>query len=216
MAKKIFVTATNTGIGKTYTTLRLMERTAAAGLRVGAFKPIETGVSDNGPEDGMRLHESMKRLNPSTSDLTLEQIVPVRLELPAAPYVAKGEGGVDWPNIFRSLERIEPLCDILFIEGAGGVMVPIDEKYFMADLPKLFGAHTVLVSGSRLGSINDTLLSSEALSRRGVRFELAINLFEDMDSFEVVTLPYYEKAGIEHYLLPRDLEPLAESLSKRP
>jgi len=154
-----------------------MERAAAAGLRVGAFKPIETGVSHEGPEDGMKLH---------------------------------------WDKIFRSLELIEPLCDTLFIEGAGGVLVPIDENYFMADLPKLFGAHTVLVSGSRLGSINDTLLSAEALSRRGIRFDLVINLFEERESFETVTLPYYEKAGIEHYLLPRDLDPLAESLSKRP
>lgn len=212
MAKKIFVTATNTGIGKTYTTLRLMERAAAAGLGVGALKPIETGVSQSGPEDGIRLYECMKRLNPSASHITLEQVVPVRFELPAAPYVAKGEKEIDWANIFRSLERIEPLCDILFIEGAGGVMVPIDEEHFMIDLPKLFDAQTLLISPGRLGSINDTLLSMEALSKRGLEFSLAVNLREEEESFDEITLPYYEKAEIEHYRLPRDLQTLMEFL----
>ncbi len=213
MAKKIFVTATNTGIGKTYTTLRLMERAAAAGFRVGAIKPIETGVSQKGPEDGMKLYESIKRLNPSASHLALEQVVPVRFELPAAPYVAKGEKEIDWPTIFHSFERIEPLCDILFIEGAGGLMVPIDEERFMIDLPKLFGAHTLLVSSGRLGSINDTLLSMEALLKRGLEFSLAVNLHEEAESFDKITLPYYKKAGIDHYLLPRDLPLLMNYLA---
>ena len=211
MAKKIFVTATNTGIGKTYTTLRLMEQAAGAGLKVGAFKPIETGVSDGRPEDGMKLLETMKRLNPATSDIALQQVVPVQFELPAAPYVAKAQGEIDWPNIFHSFEQIEPLCDILFIEGAGGVMVPIDEEHFMVDLPKLFNAHTLLVSTGRLGSINDTLLSMEALSKRGLEFSLAINLHEKGESFDKITLPYYKKAGINHYRLPRDLQLLMES-----
>ncbi|BBG66495.1 dethiobiotin synthetase [Hydrogenimonas sp.] len=213
MAKKIFVTATNTGVGKTFTTLRLMEKAAEAGFRVGALKPIETGVEGGKPQDGMKLLEMMKRVNPSASGITLEEIVPLQYTLPAAPYVAKGDSAVEWSKIGRSLELIEPLCDILFIEGAGGLLVPIDEKRFMIDLPSLFDAHTLLVSPSRLGSINDTLLSIEALKRRGVGFDLAVNLFEERESFYTVTLPYYEKAGVSLYLLPRDLEALTVSLS---
>jgi len=90
MPLKIFVTATNTDIGKTHTTLLLMEEAAKRGLRPLAFKPVETGVTGGVAPDGSRLLEASKRLNPDAASLRLEDIVPYRFELPAAPIVAKG------------------------------------------------------------------------------------------------------------------------------
>ncbi|WP_456322648.1 dethiobiotin synthase [Hydrogenimonas sp.] len=212
MAIRIFVTATNTDVGKTYTTLGLMEEAARQGFRPGAFKPIETGVENQKPSDGTLLLETMKRLNPQMKDIDTKSVVPSQFTLPAAPYVAKGEESIDWENIDSNMREIEKRCDILFIEGAGGLMVPIEKDCFMIDLPRRFDAHTLLLSPSRLGSINDTLLSMEALLMRKIPFDLAINLFEESDSFAETTLPFYEKSGIPFSLLPKDSSALLEKL----
>ena len=212
MPIEIFVTATNTDVGKTHTTLLLMEEAAKQGLRPAAFKPIETGVADT-PPDGAKLLEATRRLNPDAAHLGLGDIVPVRYALPAAPFVAKGEAPVDYDLIMHKHRKVRECCDILFIEGAGGLLVPIDEKRFMIDLPAMFQvSRTLLVSPSRLGSINDTLLSMEALRHRNVGFEVAVNLYEDAESFARVTLPYYEKSGLEFFLLPEETAPLLRRL----
>jgi dethiobiotin synthetase len=212
MAKKIFVTATNTNVGKTHVTRVLMEEAAKKGLRPGAFKPIETGVEEGIPADGTLLLDMMQRLNPRMKSIGLEEVVPYRFSLPAAPYVAKGDRPIDWALIETQMRKIEKECDILFIEGAGGLMVPIEKDCFMIDLPRRFHAHTLLVSPSRLGSINDTLLSMEALLMRGIAFDLAINLHEDRESFAEVTLPFYKKSGIPFSLLPEASGTLLEKL----
>ena len=213
MSLKIFVTATNTDVGKTWTTLRLMEAVAQKGVRPGAFKPIETGVVNDGAPDGNALLGAMHRLNHDTKELGLEDVVPVRYELPAAPYVARKGEAVDWADIHAAFERVASRCDILFIEGAGGVLVPIDETRFMADLPTLFGAKVVLVTRGGLGSINDTLLSLEALKHRGHDASLLVNLRDKRKDFERLTRPYYDDAGIQYRLLPDDLERIAETLA---
>ena len=214
MAMKIFVTGTNTDVGKTHVTRLLMEEAAKRGLRPAALKPIETGVKGESPADGALLLETMRRLNPETEDVTMETVVPCRFALAAAPYVAKEEAPIDWQAIAEAEKRLEARCDILFIEGAGGLMVPIEEGSFMIDLPSRLKAHTLLVSPSRLGSINDTLLSIEALKARDIPFDLAINLYEEAESFERVTRPFYTKAGIGHALLPMEIGPLLDRLMR--
>jgi dethiobiotin synthetase len=212
MPRKIFVTATNTNVGKTHTTLLLMEEAAGRGLRPAAFKPVETGVAGI-PEDGAKLLEATRRLNPGAAHLSLDDVVPLRYSLPAAPFVAKGEAPIDYGLIGAKLRKLETLCDVLFVEGAGGLLVPLDEERFMIDLPGLFGLEkTLLVSPSRLGSINDTLLSLEALRNRGIGHEVGVNLYEDAKSFEEVTLPYYEKSGMAFCLLPHERGKLLERL----
>ena len=215
MAIKIFVTATNTNIGKTYTTIALMKEVAKQGLYPGAFKPIETGVLDKKPADGLALLKTMQELNPLSSKLTIDDVVPVQFELPAAPYVAKKDTTISFDLIQNKLQKIEKVCDILFIEGAGGLLVPIEDDLFMIDLIAIFKVDkTLLISHSRLGCINDSLLSMEALKRKKIDFVLSINLYKDYKNFKKITLPYYKKAKIDHYLLPQDLSNLASSLSK--
>ncbi|WP_457597090.1 dethiobiotin synthase [Hydrogenimonas sp.] len=206
MALRLFVTATNTGIGKTFTTLHLMEAAARLGLRPGALKPIETGVEGE-PADGALLLRALERLNPEAAALGIGGVVPVRYALPAAPFVAKGAEAVDWPSIDEAAARMEEVCDILFVEGAGGLMVPIDETRFMIDLPARFGVRdTLLVAPGRLGSINDTLLSLEALARRGLPHTLAVNLHGDAEDFDRITRPYYDAVGLDYHLFPKGCE----------
>lgn len=197
---RIFITATNTSIGKTYTTLKLIELAAQKGLKPGCYKPIETGVVTN-PLDGSKLLAKCQEFNENFRKFSVEDVVPYRFTLPAAPFVAKTED-INLNFLIEQAERLEKECDILFIEGAGGVMVPIECNYFMIDLIQDLRALALLVSPSRLGSINDTLLSKMALKNKKIDYLWYINLYEDSKDFEAITAPYYKKCVGE---VPTDL-----------
>lgn len=188
--KSLFITATNTNVGKTYAASVLLKKLSQDGFKVGYFKPIETGVIDI-PADGNAMLELTKSLNPSFT-VDIDFIVPYQFELPASPYVAKKDTNIDLEFLVKRKNELEKLCDILIIEGAGGLMVPILKDFFMIDLIKKFESKTILISPSKLGSINDTLLSCEALNIRNIDFDWYINLFENKDSFEEVSLPFYK------------------------
>ena len=209
--RNFFVTATGTNIGKTYTTLRLMELFAKKGYKVGAFKPIETGVK-NYPEDGLKLLEKSKELNKEFKNITLDDVVPVRYALPAAPIVAKGDQKIDFKLIKSSFEKLKKSCDILFIEGAGGLMVPIEDDFYMIDLINYFNAKAVLVTGDKLGCINETLLSISKLNQKSLSFKWCVNIKDQNSDFYDTTLPYYKRAFKKVYLLPSDLETFGTNL----
>lgn len=211
MAIRIFVTATNTDVGKTYTTLRLLHHYASKGYRVGAIKPIETGVTDF-PPDGSQLLEAMKTLNPECRDLSIDTVVPLRFALPAAPYVANGARSIDFERIEKALECVEARCDILLIEGAGGLFVPLDPDHMIIDLIRRFDAKALLVSHCRLGCINDTLLNLRALDAAGIPYRWALNRRPDDSAFETVSAPYFKARFAPFYILQENLETLAESL----
>ena len=186
----LFITATDTGVGKTYTTLQLLQIAHNCGYRVAAIKPIETGVISS-PEDGSKLLRKSQELNPNLKDITIEDVVPYRFALPAAPFVAK-DAPIDLDYIKEKITLLQSRCDILFIEGAGGLMVPIEKNYFMIDLIKDLDAPALLVTPSKLGCINQTLLSMEALHNKGIPFWWYVNLYEDRDEYFQITHPFYE------------------------
>ncbi|WP_072681660.1 dethiobiotin synthase [Arcobacter sp. LA11] len=188
--KNIFITATNTDIGKTYASELFLKYYANKGLKVGYYKPIETGVIDL-PIDGNKMLNLVKELNPNF-DVSINDVVPYQFELPAAPYVAKKDLKIDINLIIEKKKYLESLCDILIIEGAGGLLVPIEKDFFIIDLIKKLKTKAILICPSRLGSINDSLLSQEALKNRKIDFDWYINLYEDKESFEEVTLPFYK------------------------
>ena len=188
---RIFVTATNTGVGKTHTTLQLLDIASKAGLRPGVIKPIETGVLGS-PVDGSKLFAKCQELNPSLNTLSLNDIVPYQFGLPAAPYVAKGDTTIDIEKIQKKIAKIEELCDILFIEGAGGLMVPIEKDLFMIDLIQALDAKALLVAPSRLGCINDTLLSLQALEHKNIPHHWYLNLHEDKEHFFEISYPFFK------------------------
>lgn len=186
--KTIFVTATNTDVGKTYASEKFLRHFASLGLKVGYFKPCETGVIDS-PLDGTKMLKLVKQLN-EDFDVTINDIVPYQFKLPAAPYVSKGDITIDIEFLKQKQKELQKMCDVLIIEGAGGLMVPIEKDIFIIDLIKEFQAQAFLITPSKLGCINDTLLSIQALETRNIDFEFFINLYEDKDSFEEVSLPF--------------------------
>ncbi|MGB5867599.1 MAG: dethiobiotin synthase [Arcobacteraceae bacterium] len=196
MKKKIyFITATNTDVGKTYASEQFLKKFAKKGQKVGYFKPIETGVSD-APLDGSKLLKVAKNLNPDF-DFTIDEIVPYQFKLPAAPFVAKKKKPIQIDAIFSQTAKLLQKCDVLIIEGAGGLMVPILKNYFMINLIKdfqdKFDSKTILICSSVLGSINDTLLSQNALNQYNINYKWYINLHKDKKEFRKITLPFYKE-----------------------
>lgn len=211
MSKRIFVTATNTDIGKTYTSRLLISAFARLGLRVGIYKPIETGVTTL-PVDGNTLFQTALLHNPNLESLTLDDIVTLQLPLPAAPFVANEGKNIDLSLFEIALKKIESLCDLVIIEGAGGLMVPIDTEKMMIDLPRYFNASTLLVSHCNLGCINDTLLSIKALEDADVPHVVGFNCRLHDTSFDTTSLPYFTYRFERIYRIENDIDAIAKAL----
>ena len=186
--KSLFITATNTNIGKTYASEKFLRYFAKLGFKVGYFKPCETGVDDL-PLDGNKMLNLTKELNPFFT-ATLKDVVPYQFKLPAAPYIAKQNTIIDIEFLKQKKEYLESLCDVLVIEGAGGLMVPLVKNLFVIDLIKELNSEAILITPSKLGCINDTLLSVNALKAKNIDFEFYINLYENKDSFKIVSKPF--------------------------
>ena len=208
----IFITATNTDVGKTHTTLKLLEALSAKGFKVGVMKPIETGVVTH-PLDATLLFETAKRYHPELETLKLRDIVPYQFELPAAPYVAKGRKKVSLELLESAYAKIEALCDIVLIEGAGGLLVPIEDDLYMYDFIRLFNAKTLLVGHDHLGCINDILLNLHLLDGLGVDdYEWCINFKKDRASFDEITLPFFKKVFGRVLSVQEDMDEILKSL----
>lgn len=212
MKKRIFVTATNTDIGKTYTTKLLLKEFASRGLRVGVIKPIETGVIDGYAPDGIELLKSVKELNAEFQDIELKDIVPITYELPAAPFVSSSNTALDFKKIDMAIEKLEECCDLLIIEGAGGLYVPIDEDTMIIDLIKYLKADTLLVTHCSLGCINDTLMSLKALESREISHTVAFNCRNSDESFATVSEPYFKQSGYEVLKVSQNIDTICDVL----
>ena len=191
----IFVTATNTDIGKSHASEVLLKKFAKKGKKVGYFKPIETGVVTH-PIDGTKLLKITKKLNPSFK-FKINDVVKYQFKLPASPFVANKHLTININSILSQAKKLLKNCDILIVEGAGGLMVPITKNYFIIDLikdfEKKFNTRTVLIVPSILGSINDTLLSQNILNQYKIKYEWYINLYKNKKEFKKITLPFYQK-----------------------
>jgi dethiobiotin synthetase len=211
LPKRIFITATNTNRGKTHTTLQLLNAYAQMGYRVGVYKPIETGV--NGvPADGSLLLKHAQTHNPELKSLKVSDIVTLFFSLPAAPYIANKGQKIDFTHFDTALNKIEQYCDITLIEGAGGMMVPLDEEMMMIDLAHHFNAATLLVTHCSLGCINDTLLNIERLKQLSFPFEWAFNCYQNSDNFAQISLPYFKKKFETLYFVGHNTPLLAQAL----
>jgi len=159
--KGLFVTGTDTGVGKTFISCELVRRARAEGHRVFAFKPIETGVTGEWGDDQLAL----ARVSGSSPRGTY------RFALPAAPLVAaRAEGRqIDLGRVeIDLLSGVEGSTRVL-LEGAGGWRVPITEQHGTSELARRSGLPVLIVARAGLGTINHTLLTHEAIVREGLR-----------------------------------------------
>jgi len=210
--KSLFVTATNTDVGKTYTTLKIIELLGKQGISVGICKPIETGVIEE-PLDATLLLKQVQKYNKNFKNLKPKDITAYTFTLPSAPFCADVNKTIKIEPIKKKINELAKLCDVLIIEGAGGLFVPITATYKMIDLISELECSTLLVTPSKLGCINDTLLSIEALKNRDIAFEWAVNLFEDRDDFREVTQPFYDEVFPNWWSVQEKLESFVKKLS---
>jgi len=180
MIKGIFITGTDTGVGKTAIAAGIIRALGRKGVKAGAMKPVETGCDDEGGRliagDGMFLRKIAGMDEPA------EIVTPVRFSYPLAPMVAAELEGksVDLDAIMHAYSMLATKYDFLVVEGAGGIMVPIKESggsvntglspsaFFMSDLIKSLGLPVVIVARAGLGTINHILLTVMHALREGI------------------------------------------------
>lgn len=168
--KTIFVTGTDTGVGKTVISSSISAFfSLKKHMGVGVMKPFESGLSkrdkDLLPWDAICLREA------SGSNDDLDVISPYTFESPVAPEVAAmlEHVNIDISMVDKIFNKLRKSHDLLVVEGAGGVLVPILENYFFADLIQKWNAPTLIVSRLGLGTINHTLLTNHILKERGIK-----------------------------------------------
>ena len=164
MTRGWFVTGTDTGVGKTVVSCGIARACREQGLDVGVMKPSETGVEAAGPLDAQALRDAAGCEDP------LELICPQTFAMPAAPTVAAAAEAtqVDPAAIRSAWKTLAARHEVMVVEGAGGLLVPVWDGARMADLAAELGLPVVVVARAALGTINHTLLTLEALEQRGL------------------------------------------------
>jgi len=166
--KGLFITGTDTGVGKTVVAGAIAAYLRSKGKSVGVMKPVETGCRENG--DGLVPSDATFLKKASGSTDILGAICPYCFAEPLAPAVAAQRAGktID-PKFIRKVYRaIARGCETVIVEGAGGLMVPINGKYTYLDLAAELGLPVVIVGRAGLGTLNHTLLTLEAARSRGL------------------------------------------------
>ena len=166
MAKGIFITGTDTGVGKTVVAAGLAMALKARGMSVGVMKPVATGcVGENGTlisYDAVYLFEAAENeYAPLTS--------PVRFRNPVAPSIAAiyEQKEINLDHIRNAYRKLQQHYDYIIVEGIGGILVPIKQNYLVANMIREMGLAIVIVSHVSLGAINHTLLTVDAAVMRG-------------------------------------------------
>jgi dethiobiotin synthetase len=163
----LFVTGTDTGVGKTLVGAALVYLLCQKGCKVKVFKPFESGVADPTRigEDGQLLAWAAG-YSPGVCDIS-----PYRLREPLAPALAARREGVevDWAGLLASIRQQRNDGDFYLVEGAGGLLVPLAETRMVADLAADLGLPLLIVARAGLGTINHTLLTLESARMRGLK-----------------------------------------------
>ena len=166
MTRGCFVTGTDTGVGKTVVAAALAICLRQRGLDVGVMKPVETGVAgdDSTPSDAEDLRGAGGAVDP------VDAVSPYRLAAPLAPLAAARHAGVviEPDRILAGYEKLAAGHALMVVEGIGGVMVPIGDRFNVRDLIARLGLPAVVVGRASLGGVNHALLTVEALRQRRV------------------------------------------------
>lgn len=168
MSQSVFVTGTDTGVGKTYVAVELMQQYIAQGYKVVGMKPVAAGCE---MIEGVWQNEDVAKLMAvSNVQAPREWVNPYSFDAPIAPHIAAVQQNVriDVAKIQQAYLQLQDLADIVIVEGAGGLLVPVSETQTMADIVTALKLPVILVVNIKLGCINHTLLTMEALKARQI------------------------------------------------
>ena len=166
--RRIFVTGTDTGVGKTRVAAALCTVFAARGQRVSAMKPVASGCAST--SEGLRNEDALTLMAASNVRLRYCEVNPYAFAPAIAPHIAAAEAGVtiDFEILDRAFQRLSLQSDVLIVEGAGGWLAPLDATRGFADLAARWRMEVILVIGMRLGCLNHALLTAESIRRHGL------------------------------------------------
>jgi dethiobiotin synthetase len=215
------VTGTDTGIGKTVVSCALAARARQRGLRVSAMKPVESGVVERSASDSGLASDADRLRAACGSTLPLSVVRPYVLEEPLAPMIAAARANVhiDIAVLDTALAQAEHDADVVLVEGAGGLLVPIDLHMSYLDLFARWRLPLLLVAGNKLGVLNHVLLTVRAAEAAGVPVRaIVLTALSDRDAtvaeatnFDalVTLLPHYTILRFPWVDRPDDLDALA-------
>lgn len=156
--KSYFITATDTGVGKTTITAALAASIKKLGIDVGVMKPVATGISQKTrfrSSDVSVLYDAAQVNDPEN------EINPIFMSLPVSPYDASKilDLPFDKEIIFKQFTKLKNKHKMMLVEGIGGILTPLTRDYFVADLIKDLGLETIIVTRSTLGTLNHTMMT---------------------------------------------------------
>jgi len=162
-ARGLFVTGTDTGVGKTRVALALIHALRARGLRVAAMKPVSAGHAP-----GELNEDVVALLQAANVAADVRDVNPYAFTPAIAPHIAAQQAGgrIELDTIAAAYSRLAAKADVVVVEGAGGWRVPLNEREDMADLAQRLDLPVVLVVGLRLGCLNHALLTAESIANR--------------------------------------------------
>ncbi|MEP7242912.1 MAG: dethiobiotin synthase [Gammaproteobacteria bacterium] len=167
--RSLFITGTDTGVGKTHTACALVRALAAQGVQVAVMKPVAAGA-DLTPA-GYRNSDALELMAASNVHAPYEMVNPFCVPLPVSPHIAAKEAGIviDLGVIRQRFYQLKALSDVVVVEGAGGWLAPISDDQTMADIARALSLQVILVVGLRLGCLNHALLSRRAIEADGLK-----------------------------------------------
>ena len=166
--KGVFIAGTDTGVGKTLIAGAIAKILSQKGKKIGVFKPLATGCKKT--KKSLIGQDAQFLARCASSKMRLDLVNPVTFKIPAAPFVCeKAENKkVDFKKIADAYKQICQNSDFVIVEGIGGVKVPITDRFDVLDLAMAFKLPVVIVARSKLGTINHTLLTIDAIRSAGL------------------------------------------------
>lgn len=165
-----FITGTDTDVGKTIVTAALTAIFLNAGRRVLPVKPVQTGCRARVPRPAPDIAACRRLTGVSIPPAALPLLTTYRFQPACSPHLAAARAGtrISLAKIVRDARRLQSMTDMLIVEGAGGVLVPLNRRQTMLDLMQALGLPVILVSRPNLGAINHALLSLQTLRQAGL------------------------------------------------
>jgi dethiobiotin synthetase len=169
VTRAVFITGTDTGVGKTRVACALLRALAQADQRAVGMKPVASGAL--AATDGLRHADAQALMAASNVAVAYADVNPYVFAPAIAPHIAAEAAGVtiELTKIRAAFARLAAVSDWLVVEGAGGWRVPLGERHTMADIARELRLPVVMVVGMRLGCLNHALLTAEAVARDGLR-----------------------------------------------
>jgi dethiobiotin synthetase len=211
----LFVTGTDTDVGKTCVTASIVNYLSKMNVDVGVMKPFASGYksTNNSVSDDVKI-----LMKYSGVDDPIDLVNPYFFEIPTSPYDACKQLNleIDISNVVDSYKQLTSIHDVVIVEGIGGIMTPISKNYFVSDLISDLQMNTIIVTGSKVGTVNHLMLTYQHVKEKNLclnGFVINQNVSDGYELFNLKqqiidltgqtvygTVPYQKSFNIESYV----------------